>query len=184
VVLNELSASEVEARRRALQDSRVRDVEDASVLKKKLRAAPKKRPAVRPKRLKTQRPAPRKRPPPPWQADADVLRSTMTAIPVAARVAMRRRQEKMRRGDDAGEREKIAREVTLPETITIQELSQRMAERSVDVIKYLIQEGEMMTIIDADQQNSSPKNSATPSSVSPSPMLKIGLGMLRTMKAI
>mmetsp|Transcript_21718 Transcript_21718/g.28556 ORF Transcript_21718/g.28556 Transcript_21718/m.28556 type:complete len:314 (-) Transcript_21718:7-948(-) len=59
--------------------------------------------------------------------------------------AHRRRQEKIRRAQMEPEvREKIAREVTLPETITIQELSQRMAERSVDVIKYLMKEGQMM----------------------------------------
>jgi len=41
----------------------------------------------------------------------------------------------------------------LPETITIQELANRMSERSVDVIKHLMQEGQMMKpgdIIDAD----------------------------------
>ena len=67
--------------------------------------------------------------------------------------AMRRRQEKMKRAQVQETREKIAREVTLPETITIQELSQRMAERSVDVIKYLMKEGQMMKpgdVIDAD----------------------------------
>ncbi len=67
--------------------------------------------------------------------------------------AMRRRQEKMRRSMMQETREKIAREVTLPETITIQELSQRMAERSVDVIKFLMKEGQMMKpgdVIDAD----------------------------------
>jgi translation initiation factor IF-2 len=67
--------------------------------------------------------------------------------------AMRRRQEKFRRAQMQETREKIQREVTLPETITIQELSQRMAERSVDVIKYLMKEGQMMKpgdIIDAD----------------------------------
>mmetsp|Transcript_21719 Transcript_21719/g.28558 ORF Transcript_21719/g.28558 Transcript_21719/m.28558 type:complete len:858 (-) Transcript_21719:134-2707(-) len=68
--------------------------------------------------------------------------------------AHRRRQEKIRRAQMEPEvREKIAREVTLPETITIQELSQRMAERSVDVIKYLMKEGQMMKpgdVIDAD----------------------------------
>ncbi|WP_419907394.1 translation initiation factor IF-2 [Hoeflea sp.] len=67
--------------------------------------------------------------------------------------AMRRRQEKMKRALVQEPREKIAREVTLPETITIQELSQRMAERSVDVIKYLMKEGQMMKpgdVIDAD----------------------------------
>ncbi|EJZ17101.1 translation initiation factor IF-2, partial [Rhizobium sp. Pop5] len=48
---------------------------------------------------------------------------------------------------------KISREVVLPETITIQELSQRMSERAVDVIKYLMKEGQMMKpgdVIDAD----------------------------------
>ncbi|MGN6548548.1 MAG: translation initiation factor IF-2 [Pararhizobium sp.] len=67
--------------------------------------------------------------------------------------AMRRRQEKFKRSQMQESREKIAREVVLPETITIQELSQRMAERSVDVIKYLMKEGQMMKpgdIIDAD----------------------------------
>jgi translation initiation factor IF-2 len=50
-------------------------------------------------------------------------------------------------------REKVLREVILPETISIQELSQRMSERSVDVIKFLMKEGQMMKagdIIDAD----------------------------------
>ncbi len=67
--------------------------------------------------------------------------------------AMRRRQEKFKRGMQQETREKIAREVILPETITIQELAQRMAERSVDVIKYLMKEGQMMKpgdLIDAD----------------------------------
>jgi translation initiation factor IF-2 len=50
-------------------------------------------------------------------------------------------------------REKISREVTIPEAITIQELANRMSERSVDVIKYLMKQGQMATIndvIDAD----------------------------------
>ena len=67
--------------------------------------------------------------------------------------AMRRRQEKFKRAMHRGEREKIAREVTLPETITIQELASRMAERAVDVIKYFMKQGQMMTpgdVIDAD----------------------------------
>jgi translation initiation factor IF-2 len=49
--------------------------------------------------------------------------------------------------------EKMSREVTLPETITIQELSNRMAERAVDIIKMLMKQGQMHTIndvIDAD----------------------------------
>ncbi len=69
--------------------------------------------------------------------------------------ALKRRQEKAKRAaqQNLGPREKVSREVQLPETITIQELSSRMTERSVDVIKFLMQQGQMMTpgdIIDAD----------------------------------
>ncbi len=67
--------------------------------------------------------------------------------------AMRRRQEKFKRSMMQETREKVVREVILPETITIQELSQRMSERAVDVIKYLMKEGQMMKpgdLIDAD----------------------------------
>ncbi|MFK5979699.1 MAG: translation initiation factor IF-2 [Rhizobiaceae bacterium] len=69
--------------------------------------------------------------------------------------ALRRRQEKAKRAarQNTGPREKVSREVQLPETISISELANRMTERSVDVIKYLMKEGQMMTpgdIIDAD----------------------------------
>lgn len=67
--------------------------------------------------------------------------------------SMRRRQEKAKRGQQQVVREKISREVTLPEAITIQELANRMAERAVDVIKLLIKQGQMLKIndvIDAD----------------------------------
>ena len=50
-------------------------------------------------------------------------------------------------------REKIMREVIIPEVITIQELANRMTERSVDVIKFLMKQGAMHQIndvIDAD----------------------------------
>jgi translation initiation factor IF-2 len=50
-------------------------------------------------------------------------------------------------------KEKLIREVTIPETITIQELANRMAERSVDVIRLLMKQGQMVKItdvIDAD----------------------------------
>src|SRR6185437_13694983 len=45
------------------------------------------------------------------------------------------------------------REVTIPETITVAELANRMARRSVDVIKVLMKNGHMATVndvIDAD----------------------------------
>jgi translation initiation factor IF-2 len=48
---------------------------------------------------------------------------------------------------------KVIREVVIPETITVQELANRMAERSADVIKALMRMGVMATInhaIDAD----------------------------------
>ncbi len=67
--------------------------------------------------------------------------------------SMRRRQEKFKRAMQGGPREKISREVTLPETITIQDLAARMAERAVDVVKYFMKQGQMMKpgdVIDAD----------------------------------
>ena len=52
---------------------------------------------------------------------------------------MRRRQQKQRRASQSSApREKVAREVTLPETITVQERSHRMAERAGDVIKFMM----------------------------------------------
>ena len=53
----------------------------------------------------------------------------------------------------AEQKEKLSREVVLPETITIQELANRMSERGVDVIKLLMKQGQMAKItdvIDAD----------------------------------
>jgi translation initiation factor IF-2 len=67
--------------------------------------------------------------------------------------AMRRRQEKFKRAMHQEPREKIVREVTLPETITIQELAGRMSERAVDVVKFFMKQGQIMKpgdVIDAD----------------------------------
>jgi translation initiation factor IF-2 len=66
--------------------------------------------------------------------------------------SFRRRNQRMT-GHRDEPKEKIAREVTIPETITIQELANRMAERAVDVIRILMQQGHMAKItdtIDAD----------------------------------
>jgi translation initiation factor IF-2 len=49
--------------------------------------------------------------------------------------------------------QKIIREVIIPEAITVQELANRMATRSVDIIKTLMKQGQMVTInttLDAD----------------------------------
>jgi len=64
----------------------------------------------------------------------------------------RERQKKQSLGQGE-ERQKIQREVQIPEAITIQELANRMTERAVDVIKYLMKQGQMYKIndvIDAD----------------------------------
>jgi translation initiation factor IF-2 len=58
----------------------------------------------------------------------------------------RERQKKQTIGPQA--QQKIQREVVIPEVITIQELANRMAERGVDVIKYLMKDGEMHKITD------------------------------------
>ncbi len=66
--------------------------------------------------------------------------------------AFRRRVQRLK-GHVSEVKEKLSREVILPETITIQELASRMSERSVDVIKLLMKQGQMAKItdvIDAD----------------------------------
>ena len=66
----------------------------------------------------------------------------------------RRRLERERRQQFGSEpQQKVYREVTIPESITVQELAARMSERGADVIKTLMRMGVMATInqaIDAD----------------------------------
>jgi translation initiation factor IF-2 len=67
--------------------------------------------------------------------------------------SFRRRNQRLTGHRDSEPKEKLVREVTIPETITIQELANRMAERAVDVIKILMKQGHMAKItdtIDAD----------------------------------
>jgi len=67
--------------------------------------------------------------------------------------AMRRRQERQRATQSDQPKEKIIRDVVVPEVITVQELANRMAERGADVIKTMMRMGVMATInqsIDAD----------------------------------
>ncbi|MBV9969265.1 MAG: translation initiation factor IF-2 [Xanthobacteraceae bacterium] len=68
--------------------------------------------------------------------------------------SFRRRVQRLTKGHLANEpKDKLVREVTIPEAITIQELANRMAERAVDVIKLLMKQGQMLKItdtIDAD----------------------------------
>ncbi|MGA1180715.1 MAG: translation initiation factor IF-2, partial [Marivivens sp.] len=69
--------------------------------------------------------------------------------------AMKRKQERARQKAMGGmqEREKIVRDVQIPEAIIVSELANRMAERVADVVKALMQNGIMATqnqAIDAD----------------------------------
>ena len=69
--------------------------------------------------------------------------------------AMKRKQERARQKamGQTQEREKIVRDVQVPETIIVSELANRMAERSAEVVKALMKMGMMVTqnqIIDAD----------------------------------
>jgi translation initiation factor IF-2 len=70
-----------------------------------------------------------------------------------ASLKRRREREKLRQAGVVQPRDKVMREVIIPEVITIQELANRMTERSVDVIKLLMGQGAMHKIndvIDAD----------------------------------
>lgn len=75
---------------------------------------------------------------------------------VRSLASVRRAREKARRAaglSQNGPKEKIIREVVIPEVITVQELANRMAERVYDLVKALMKMGMMVTshqTIDAD----------------------------------
>jgi translation initiation factor IF-2 len=67
--------------------------------------------------------------------------------------SFRRRTQRLKGHGSNEPKEKLVREVTIPEAITIADLANRMSERAVDVIRLLMQQGQMVTIndvIDAD----------------------------------
>ncbi|HZP70206.1 MAG TPA: translation initiation factor IF-2 [Pseudolabrys sp.] len=67
--------------------------------------------------------------------------------------SFRRRVQRLKGQTSAEPKEKLVREVTIPEAITIQDLANRMSERAVDVIRLLMKQGQMATIndvLDAD----------------------------------
>ncbi|MBR0692353.1 translation initiation factor IF-2 [Bradyrhizobium lablabi] len=78
--------------------------------------------------------------------DADDVRERSIA-------SFRRRTQRLKGHASNEPKEKLVREVTIPEAITIQELANRMSERAVDVIRMLMKQGAMHKItdvIDAD----------------------------------
>jgi translation initiation factor IF-2 len=151
-------AAEAEARRRSEEEAKRRapqiDVEPAA---EEAETKSKARPAVTPKRapaVEVARPAKTTR-------DEDRRRGKLTLTSALSGdeargrslSSMRRRQEKFKRAMHQEPREKISREVTVPETITIQELAGRMAERAVDVVKFFMKQGQILKpgdVIDAD----------------------------------
>src|SRR5476651_2327232 len=67
--------------------------------------------------------------------------------------SFRRRTQRLKGHASNEPKEKLVREVTIPEAITISDLANRMSERAVDVIRLLMQQGQMLQIndvIDAD----------------------------------
>jgi translation initiation factor IF-2 len=105
------------------------------------------RPATPPKT--TAKPAPQK------QRGRLTLVTALTADDVRERsiASFRRRTQRLKGHASNEPKEKLIREVIIPEAINIQELANRMSERAVDVIRLLMKQGAMHKItdvIDAD----------------------------------
>ena len=154
---------DLETKLKAEQEAKKRFGEDAATTARPGGARPALEPdedeAPRPRRGPgAARPAPA---PKPARSGAQKNRGRLTVVTALSAdeerersvAAFRRRVQRLK-GHAADEpKEKLVREVIIPETITIQELANRMAERGVDVIKLLMKQGHMAQIndvIDAD----------------------------------
>ncbi len=105
------------------------------------------RPVAAPKT--TAKPAPQK------QRGRLTLVTALNADDVRERsiASFRRRTQRLKGHSSNEPKEKLTREVVIPEAINIQELANRMSERAVDVIRLLMKQGAMHKItdvIDAD----------------------------------
>src|ERR1700733_15135734 len=105
------------------------------------------RPVVAPKT--TAKPSPQK------QRGRLTLVTALNADDVRERsiASFRRRTQRLKGHQSNEPKEKLIREVVIPEAINIQELANRMSERAVDVIRLLMKQGAMHKItdvIDAD----------------------------------
>ncbi|MEO3997529.1 translation initiation factor IF-2 [Mesorhizobium sp. CAU 1732] len=152
--------AEAEARRRAEEEARRRApaTETVAVAEEEEEAKPRSGSPIKRGPIKPEVAAPK----PVKKAEDDRRRGKLTLTTALSDddakrgrslSSMRRRQEKFKRGMQQEAREKIVREVVLPETITIQDLASRMAERAVDVVKYFMKQGQIMKpgdLIDAD----------------------------------
>ena len=84
---------------------------------------------------------------------ADALEGDEDRMRSLSSIRRQREREKQRAKEALATQQKIVREVVVPETITVGELANRMAERSGDVIRVLMKMGVMATVnqsIDAD----------------------------------
>ena len=177
--IEEAKQSEIDARRRAEEDARRAEEEAQKAAEAASRAEALAREKKKPAKQSSE-PAPAARPDGGRRTEAEKQRQD-TKKPSSERrgnerrrragkltindalndeervrslASMRRRREREKRQSDTVENiEKVSRTVQLPDTISIQELANRMAERAVDVIKILMQQGIMAKIndvIDAD----------------------------------
>jgi translation initiation factor IF-2 len=155
---------ELEAKLKAEQEAKKRFGEDAAATARPGAVA---RPALEPdedeaprarRGAGAARPAPA---PKPARGGAQKNRGRLTLVTALSAdeerersvAAFRRRVQRLKGHANDEPKEKLVREVIIPETITIQELANRMAERAVDVIKLLMKQGHMAQIndvIDAD----------------------------------
>jgi translation initiation factor IF-2 len=155
---------ELEAKVKAEQEAKKRFGEEAAAAGRPVSARPALEPdeeeAPRPRRGTggAARPAPAPKPP---RGGAQKSRGRLTVVTALSAdeerersvAAFRRRVQRLKGHANDEPKEKLVREVIIPETITIQELANRMAERAVDVIKLLMKQGHMAQIndvIDAD----------------------------------
>src|SRR5690242_19797083 len=105
------------------------------------------RPATPPKT--THRPGPQK------QRGRLTVTTALNADDVRERsiASFRRRTQRLKGHASNEAKEKLIREVTIPEAITIQELANRMSERAVEIIRMLMKQGaihKITDVIDAD----------------------------------
>ncbi|MGE0046627.1 MAG: translation initiation factor IF-2 N-terminal domain-containing protein, partial [Hyphomonadaceae bacterium] len=77
------------------------------------------------------------------EGDDDRVRSL-----AAYRRAQQKEKERRAKLMGGGDREVAKREVVIPETITVQELANRMAVRVADIIKFMMRQGQMLKMSD------------------------------------
>jgi translation initiation factor IF-2 len=153
-----------EARRKAEQEAKKRFGEEEAKAKPAAAAVPLtlRTPVLEPEEEEAPRAARRPgaaRPVPaprPSRTTAEKRRGRLTVVTALSEdeerqrsdAAFRRRVQRLKRQITNEPKEKLVRDVTIPEAITIQELANRMAERAVDVIRLLMKQGQMVKITD------------------------------------